>query len=85
MSSHLCSASLRKERSSDDHHRDHRSAGAAGARARSVAYVNGMIRRYEHNLQATDTRTDLGIAHRAVLELTIADWRHRLEAMTDAA
>lgn len=58
---------------------------APGARARSVAYVNGMIRRYEHDRDTTDTRTDLGIAHRAVLELTIADWRHRLEAMTDAA
>lgn len=58
---------------------------APGARARSVAYVNGMIRRYERDRDATDTRTDLGIAHRAVLELTIADWRHRLEAMTVAA
>jgi len=58
---------------------------APDTRARSVAYVNGMIRRYEYDLDATDTRTDLGIAHRAVLELTIADWRHRLETMTGAA
>lgn len=62
-----------------------RPAPGARARARSVAYVNGMIRRYERDRDATDTRTDLGIAHRAVLELTIADWRHRLEAMTGAA
>ena len=58
---------------------------APNTHARSVAYVNGIIRRYEHDRDATDTRTDVGIAHRAVLELTIADWRHRLEAMTGAA
>jgi hypothetical protein len=49
--------------------------------------AGGIIRRCERDRDrdTTETRTDLGIAHRAVLGLTIADWRPRLEAMTDAA
>jgi hypothetical protein len=52
---------------------------------RSVAYLSGLIGRYEQDRASTDTTTETGLAHAAVLDMTIADWRRRLEATIAAA
>jgi len=54
-------------------------------RERSVAYVTRLIGRYEHDRATTDTTTETGLAHAAVLDMTIASWRRRLEATLAAA
>ena len=54
-------------------------------RDRSVAYLSRLIGRYERDRAATDTTTETGLAHAAVLDMTIAGWRSRLEATLAAA
>ncbi|MCS5524803.1 hypothetical protein NY551_18870 [Curtobacterium flaccumfaciens pv. oortii] len=54
-------------------------------RDRSIAYLTRTISRYEHDRDTTDTSTETGLAHVAVLDMTIANWKHRLEATLAAA
>jgi hypothetical protein len=54
-------------------------------RDRAIAYLNRTISGYEHDRETTDTSTETGLAHAAVLDMTIASWRHRLEATLAAA
>lgn len=54
-------------------------------RDRSIAYLTRTINGYEQDRAATDTSTETGLAHAAVLDMTIASWRHRLEATLAAA
>ena len=54
-------------------------------RDRSIAYLTRTINGYEQDRDTTDTSTETGLAHAAVLDMTIASWRHRLEATLTAA
>ena len=54
-------------------------------RDRSIAYLTRTINGYKQDRDTTDTSTETGLAHAAVLDMTIASWRHRLEATLAAA
>lgn len=54
-------------------------------RDHSIAYLTRTINGYEQDRDITDTSTETGLAHAAVLDMTIASWRHRLAATLAAA
>jgi len=53
-------------------------------RERARAYLTRTISNYEHDRETTNTATETGLAHAAVLDMTIASWRRRLEALAAA-
>jgi hypothetical protein len=49
---------------------------------KAIAYVEGLIARYERELLETPADSDRHIARRAVRELLISDWCKTLHRMT---